>query len=47
MGFARKIADSVAFLAGGRIMEAGPAYSFFESPSTPEADRFLKKVLSF
>jgi len=47
MGFARKIADSVAFLAGGRILEAGPASTFFESPSTTEADRFLKKVLSF
>ena len=47
MGFARKIADSAAFLAGGRILEAGPASAFFESPSTPEADRFLRKVLSF
>jgi polar amino acid transport system ATP-binding protein len=47
MGFARKIADSTAFLAGGRILESGPANAFFGSPSTPEAERFLRKVLSF
>lgn len=47
MGFARKIADNTAFLAGGKILEAGSASSFFNSPSTPEADRFLDKVLSF
>lgn len=47
MGFARKIADSVAFLAEGRIRESGPSAAFFESPSTPEAGRFLRKVLSF
>jgi polar amino acid transport system ATP-binding protein len=47
MGFARKIADSVAFLAGGRIVESGTATRFFECPTTPEAERFLRKVLSF
>jgi polar amino acid transport system ATP-binding protein len=47
MGFARKIADSTAFLAGGRILESGRASAFFEAPSTPEAERFLRKVLSF
>jgi polar amino acid transport system ATP-binding protein len=47
MGFAKKIADCAAFLAGGRILEAGRASAFFKSPSTPEADSFLSKVLSF
>lgn len=47
MGFARTIADQVAFLSGGRLMESGPARDFFASPRTPEAIRFLEKVLSF
>lgn len=47
MGFARRIADSVAFLSGGQILESGGAGSFFDSPDTMEAQRFLTKVLSF
>lgn len=47
MGFARRIADQVAFLAGGCLIESGPAEGFFTAPGTPEAARFLEKVLSY
>lgn len=47
MGFARKIADQVAFLAEGRVLEQGPAGEFFERPQSVEAQRFLAKVLAY
>jgi polar amino acid transport system ATP-binding protein len=47
MGFARKVADQVAFLAEGRVLEQGPAGEFFRNPSSVEAQRFLAKVLAY
>ena len=47
MGFARKIADQVVFLAEGRVLEHGPAKEFFTQPNTEVAMRFLEKVLAF
>jgi polar amino acid transport system ATP-binding protein len=47
MGFARKIADRVAFLSAGRVLEEGQAAEFFASPRTAEAQRFLAKVLAY
>jgi polar amino acid transport system ATP-binding protein len=47
MGFARKIADRVAFLTAGRVLEEGPAAEFFADPSSDEAQRFLAKVLAY
>ena len=47
MGFARKVADSVVFLAGGKVLESGPATTFFAEPSTPEAGAFLSNVLAY
>jgi len=47
MGFARKIADQVAFLAEGRVMEQGPAGEFFNNPQSLAAQRFLAKVLAY
>lgn len=47
MGFARKIADQVAFLSEGKVLETGLAHDFFTRPKTPEASRFLQKVLAF
>lgn len=47
MGFARKIADRVAFLTAGRVLEEGPAALFFADPSSDEAQRFLAKVLAY
>jgi len=35
MGFARRVADQVAFLAEGRIVEAAPAAQFFSAPAAP------------
>jgi polar amino acid transport system ATP-binding protein len=47
MGFARKIADRVAFLSAGRVVEEGSATEFFANPRTVEAQRFLAKVLAY
>ena len=42
MGQARRIADTVVFMLGGKVHETGPADSFFAAPRTPEARAFLK-----
>ena len=47
MGFARRIAEQVALLAEGRIVEAGPAEQVFEHPANAESRRFLEKVLRY
>lgn len=47
MGFACKVADQVAFLAEGRVLESGSASEFFHQPKTATASRFLEKVLAY
>ena len=47
MGFARNVADQVAFLAGGRVLEQAEASDFFANPRSEEARRFLAKVLAY
>ena len=47
MGFARKIADQVAFLAEGKVLEQGPAQEFFIQPKCEAAAHFLDKVLAY
>ena len=47
MNFARTVADEVAFLAGGEILEHNPAREFFASPQTEVARRFLDRVLKY
>jgi polar amino acid transport system ATP-binding protein len=47
MGFARRVADQVAFLAGGRIVEAGPAKQVFDAPSDAQTRAFFDKVLKY
>jgi polar amino acid transport system ATP-binding protein len=47
MGFARQVADQVAFLAEGRILEAGSADQIFERPATEQTRAFLAKVLKY
>jgi polar amino acid transport system ATP-binding protein len=47
MNFARVVADQVAFLAGGKILEHGPAEEFFASPRSDQARRFLERVLRY
>src|SRR5216110_1550266 len=45
MGFARKVADRVVFMDGGRILEDRAAAEFFETPTTDRAKVFLSKIL--
>jgi polar amino acid transport system ATP-binding protein len=47
MGFARRVADTVAFLADGRIVESGSPEKIFADPSTPECRSFLSRVLRY
>ncbi len=47
MGFARKTADVVAFVADGAVAECRPAGDFFDRPETPEARRFLERILKY
>mgnify|MGYP002713140012 CR=1 FL=1 len=44
MGFARKVADRVVFMDGGRIVEQAPPDTFFNSPQTDRAVAFLSNV---
>jgi polar amino acid transport system ATP-binding protein len=45
MGFARHVADRVAFLAKGRIIEHGPAKELFANPQSRECRDFLARIL--
>lgn len=45
MGFCRDVADSVAFLHGGRIVEQGPPAQLFAEPTQPETQQFLRRVI--
>ncbi len=46
MGFARKVADRVVFMDGGRIVEEGPPEAIFNAPRDPRLRSFLQAVLS-
>jgi polar amino acid transport system ATP-binding protein len=45
MGFAREVADEVAFLHDGRIVERGPPERVLSSPQREETKRFLSRLL--
>ena len=47
MGFARAVADVVAFVADGKILEFGPPAELFDHPRHPTVQRFLSRVLEF
>ena len=47
MGFAARACDTVAFLYGGRLLEAGPSRQLFDHPRTPELTRFLGRLLEW
>jgi polar amino acid transport system ATP-binding protein len=47
MGFARHVADQVAFLAEGRIVEAGPSSQLFDNPTALQTRAFFAKVLKY
>ncbi|MBM7493562.1 polar amino acid transport system ATP-binding protein [Micromonospora luteifusca] len=45
MGFARQVADTVAFMDRGVVLEAGPPAAIFERAEHPRLRRFLAQVL--
>lgn len=47
MGFARKVADQVAFLADGRIVECNEAEALFSHPQSPQLQQFLGRILKY
>ncbi|MFC8303587.1 amino acid ABC transporter ATP-binding protein [Specibacter sp. NPDC057265] len=46
MGFARKAADRVIFMADGQIVEEATPDQFFTNPQTARAKDFLSKILT-
>ena len=46
MGFARRAADRVVFMADGQLVESAPPAEFFDDPKTDRAKDFLSKILS-
>ncbi|WP_026374094.1 amino acid ABC transporter ATP-binding protein [Agrococcus lahaulensis] len=46
MGFARKAADRVLFMADGRVVEDSTPESFFSNPRSARAKDFLSKILT-
>ena len=46
MGFARRAANRVAFMDGGRIVETASPERFFSAPETERARDFLSKILA-
>lgn len=47
MGFARAVADQVAFLAAGKIVESGPPAALFGEPKSALCQRFLSRVMRY
>lgn len=47
MGFAGAVADAVAFVAAGKIIECSTPDALFNAPNEPEVKRFLSRVLEF
>jgi len=47
MGFAKAVADNIAFLANGRIEECSHPKDFFTAPQSGIAQRFLSKVMKY
>jgi tungstate transport system ATP-binding protein len=45
LGQARRLAEDVLFIHRGRLLESGPAETFFASPRTEEAQAFLESRL--
>ena len=46
MGFARRAANRVVFMDGGRIVESADPETFFTRPTSERAKDFLSKILS-
>ena len=46
MGFARRAANRVLFMADGEIVEDAPPEQFFTNPTSDRAKDFLAKILT-
>jgi polar amino acid transport system ATP-binding protein len=46
MSFARDVANRVAFLHGGKILEEGPPDRMFSEPAEEETRRFLDRIIA-
>jgi polar amino acid transport system ATP-binding protein len=46
MGFARDVADRIAFLDAGRILEMGPPAEILSEPREPRTRQFLQRVIA-
>jgi ABC-type polar amino acid transport system ATPase subunit len=46
MGFARRVADRVVFMADGSVVEAGSPDEFFSRPQNDRTKAFLSKILT-
>ena len=47
MGFARRVADQVALLSGGLIVECGSPTDVLDRPQSEAARQFLARVLKY
>lgn len=47
LGFAKRVADCVAYLENGKILELSSSAHFFNSPQTEAAKKFLAKALKY
>jgi polar amino acid transport system ATP-binding protein len=47
MGFARAVADQVAFVAAGKIEEISPPAELFGTPKSALCQRFLSRVMRY
>jgi polar amino acid transport system ATP-binding protein len=47
MGFARRVADQVALLSNGKILECGSPAQILDDPKSDAAKQFLAKILKY
>jgi polar amino acid transport system ATP-binding protein len=47
MGFAHRIADQIALLSGGQILECGPPSQVLDNPKSETTRQFLAKILKY
>src|ERR1700719_2954221 len=47
MGFAKRVAEQVALLSGGKIVEYGPPAQILDNPQSETGRQFLAKILKY
>jgi len=45
MAFAREVADRIAYIDEGRIVEIGPAPEIFDAPKNDRTKAFVSRIL--